>query len=66
MRGRPATGGDQHVDQREATGGLLARQQDRVGVADHGEVHQVGIVGARDGQRALQVVVGQAARGPRR
>ena len=57
VRRRAAAGRDVHVDQAVATSGVVAREQDRVGVSDEPDVGQALVgVGPRDRQAPFGIV----------
>src|SRR3954452_11565240 len=62
VRGRPATRRDEHVEHREAAGGLLSREQHGVGVADNREVQERLVVGTCDRKLAGRII-GRQRRG---
>src|SRR6201991_1916618 len=63
VRRRPATGRDDHVEHREAAGGLLTREQHGVGVADNREGEERLVVGTRDRELARWIIGCQGRRG---
>src|SRR3954454_3918088 len=56
VRRRPAARRNEHVEHREATVGLLSREQHGVGVADNREVHQRLVVGTGDRELARWII----------
>ncbi|WP_407572838.1 hypothetical protein [Deinococcus altitudinis] len=61
VRAGTAARRDVHVDEGEGPGGVLATEQDGVGVAHQADVRHVRAVGTDMGQRADQVVGGQGS-----
>lgn len=62
VRRRPASSRNQHIDQAIAPGGLRARYQHRIDVADHADARQTRIVRSRQGQLAREIVGGDVRR----
>src|SRR4051794_32649636 len=56
VRRRPATRRNEHVEHREAAGGLLTREQHGVGVADDREVDERLVVGPGDREVARRII----------
>ena len=67
VRRRAASWGDVHVDERVPAIGVVAADQDRVGVAYQAQVRQaLVVVGSGDGEPAGGIVIGDGELGGRR